>query len=1284
MSSAAARPTILRRLAGMLLVTLGVLAILLAVALGVFRLLIGQIPEYQAELKAWVAAELGLVVDFEAFDARLGLAGPELSLRAVAIGDGSDGDFLRAEQAAITLDSLALVFGRRIEISRLTLGGVQLTVERDRAGTFRLGEFAVGSGGGAMYELVPQSVEILIRDSVLHYVDRVREREWEFDDFEIAVESVNGRLDARASVRPPEPLARLVELDASADISVDGPDSWRIELVADTLDLGSLVELLPLDLDLDLSGTGQVRVGADWARRRLESIRYQADLSAVQVGAAAADNPPFDALGFSGDWQFGPGGAWRLHLDDVDVARAGQAWDESAAATFALERDADGVREIALAGEFLRLADLEPIVAAFPDTQLAEQWALFRPRGDIRDLDFAIERHDDNFDYALTAAFTGLGVNRVGTMPGITGVTGRVQAGEDSGSLDLASGPVSFDWPALFSDSIGIDSLSGEVSWFQSRDTVRVLGVNLGVGLVGSTASGRFDMQLPTDGRSPLLEIRAELDRIDLVAAKAYLPAPVLPESVVGWLESAVAGGEAHDVEFLFSGPVRAFPFDDGQGQFRVTADIVDAALDYMTDWPRAEQLEGRIEFLDEGFVASGSGQALSNRATRVDVAIPDLREGLLTLATETEGPLTGVVDYLRTAPLIAAHLGPDFGRLEALGGNGAISARLDLPLRDLAAFALDASLTIDDGTLAIAGFGPAISEIYGVVRAREDTVEADDLKAVFLGGPVSATLRRSDLPGYRAELAVAGETSIESVAASFAMPHDDLLAGQTLWRGRLLMPALDPLATTATRIVIESNLAGVALRFPEPLAKPPGEPSNLRLDLDFAAGNRLLINGNLGATRRFALSFEPGDAGLEFRYGAVRFGGEEPSLPYQPGILVNGRIETLPLDDWLELASASGLGRAGPSFLGTDLEISDLHAFGQRLGTTSLRVARGDDAWEITVDSEAIAGNIHVPWGRSSREPIVAEMQRFYLAAAEAGNFGAVDPRQLPGFRLEADEFGLGSRRFGRTSATVEADRRGLVLTNLTSATDNYSASMTGSWFQGPLRMRSTIDAVVTSTNVAGALTELGIDPAISGESARVEASVYFDAAPGSDWLDHLNGDVSIVVETGTLREIDPGAGRMLGLMSIAALPRRLALDFRDVFEDGFAFDEIGGSFRLIDGDAYTNDLKFSGPAAEIGVVGRTGLRNRDYTQQIVVSPEPGNMLPTVAGLLAGPGAGAALFVFTRLFKEPLKGIGQASYCLEGSWESPVVEPIDNDEQERARQCADVPDEMRNDVIDR
>ena len=146
-----------------------------------------------------------------------------------------------------------------------------------------------------------------------------------------------------------------------------------------------------------------------------------------------------------------------------------------------------------------------------------------------------------------------------------------------------------------------------------------------------------------------------------------------------------------------------------------------------------------------------------------------------------------------------------------------------------------------------------------------------------------------------------------------------------------------------------------------------------------------------------------------------------------------------------------------------------------------------------------------------------------------------------------------------------------------------------------------------------------------------------------------------------------------MVGLLSVTTLPRRLALDFRDVFNKGLVFDEINGDFTIVDGNAYTDNLKVTGPVAEIGVIGRTGLRDRDYRQQAVVTAEPGNVLPTV-GLLGGPAVAAALLIFTRIFKEPLKGIGRASYCVSGSWNEPMVERLTPEQLERGEICAELP----------
>ena len=126
---------------------------------------------------------------------------------------------------------------------------------------------------------------------------------------------------------------------------------------------------------------------------------------------------------------------------------------------------------------------------------------------------------------------------------------------------------------------------------------------------------------------------------------------------------------------------------------------------------------------------------------------------------------------------------------------------------------------------------------------------------------------------------------------------------------------------------------------------------------------------------------------------------------------------------------------------------------------------------------------------------------------------------------------------------------------------------------------------------------------------------------------------------------------------MSIVALPRRLSLDFRDVFAKGFGFDTINGTFRIVDGETYTCNLSLEGPAANIGIVGRAGLVSRDYDQTAVVSANFGNTLPVVGAVVGGPQVAAVLLVFSQIFKKPLQEVSQIYYAIGGSWDEPLIE---------------------------
>jgi uncharacterized protein YhdP len=355
-------------------------------------------------------------------------------------------------------------------------------------------------------------------------------------------------------MRPPAELARRIDIDASASAAATGPDDWQFEAVAEAIDLGGLAELLPVQRAWPLHGTGELSLGARWLAGELQTVEFRAEVADFELGEAGPDNLPFAELVLAGEFAPLAGDGWRLALEEIGVARGDFRWDDSARAGFELTRVDGEIDSVALSADFIRLAELAPVVSQFPQTQLAEQWRLYEPAGEIRDLNFRLGRRGDSLDYELSAAFAGLAVNRAGDMPGISGVSGRIRASEDSGNIEFASGAIGLDWPLLFAETVGVESLNGPVAWYQSRDDVRLLSGGLAIGLLGETARAGFDFRLPRDGSSPILSVRTELAAADLVAARRYLPRPLMAESVVSWLDRAVVGGRARDIEFVFEG----------------------------------------------------------------------------------------------------------------------------------------------------------------------------------------------------------------------------------------------------------------------------------------------------------------------------------------------------------------------------------------------------------------------------------------------------------------------------------------------------------------------------------------------------------------------------------------------------------------------------------------------------------------------------------------------------------------------------------------------------------
>jgi uncharacterized protein (TIGR02099 family) len=1281
------------------LAALGACAFLAAAAVVGFRVLVKELPSHQRTLQAWVNNALHVKLAYRDVDLRWGWRGPELTFHEASLAAADDASpFLTARTASVGVSPVRLVARlvarREVGPDRLTVEGTELTLVKTAEGELRLQGAPAGARRMDFALDVPPDVEVLVQDSRLVYLDQAQSLAWDFEDVAGSMRRDASSLLLEATARPPSDFAARVEMEAQGFIVPRGggergvkfSGDWRASARVRGIDLAVAHRLLPASPYVPAAGKGDVTLWSEWQAGVPAQGNVALSLAELEL-PNVLDTPAsrIDRLAFNGDWRH-DGDAWHVALKDVALVRGGRAWPSGADVELDLRRSGERIDALKVRSAFVRLEDLTPFLFPLPPSAALDSWFAWAPRGDLSDASFELERKGDAYEYALAARFAGLSLAARGEAPGIDSLNGDIRADAGGGQVELRTGAATLDWPTMFRSPLGLTELRGTVVWRRGQDAVRLVTNELIAATADASTRTSLELTIPADGSSPRLDLQSTVSAFEFRAVHRYLPAPKMPPSVVEWLDEALAGGRASGADVKFVGPLRAFPFDGGEGRFSVHADVENGELAYISDWPHAEELTGAVEFVNAGFEARGSGRVLGNRTSDVHVAIPDLRQGVLALQANTTGPLGQVLQYLQAAPLISRTLGSNFARLSAPAGTGEVGIDLKLPLKDRNAYDLRASLGIVDGALAFRGFTPQATEVRGKLFVDHRELRGKDIKAIFLDGPVTAHVDTPNVAGYSTRLALEGEVTMDAVAKAFDLPFPERLAGQTTWQGALLIPAGDDKRAAEPKITIDSNLSGVALRYPAPFAKAPGEPINLQLEIGFPTRGGLDMQGYLGPSRRFALEFasDPAapDAKFEFRRAALNLGGALPAFRADHGVTVDGALPELDIDEWLALArdggsSGGGSGRASgldSGFAGADVDVAGFSAFGQQMGHTKLSARRRTDDWQIEIDSNPVSGTLLVPADLAHDPQIVAIMKRLYLSAGGPGSMSTVDPRQLPGLQLHADEFAIGARRLGRLDAEILSDPLGLRLVSFESTTDGFSAQGSGGWFTGAEGDTTRIALTMTSGDVKKALADLGLDPIIEAKKAEVTASVYWAGPPSGDWMQHVNGDLSLHTETGSLVDLAPGAGRVVGLLSISALPRRLALDFRDVFNRGLVFDQITADFAVIDGNAYTDNLKLTGPVAEIGVVGRTGLRDRDYRQQAVVTAEPGKVLPTVGGLLGGPAVAAALLIFTRIFKEPLKGIGRASYCVTGNWEEPMVERLSDAQLEHGPMCAELP----------
>ena len=1251
-------PSLARRLWKWFAGLFAALAILSALIIGAFRVAADQLPEYRTPIEQWASRMLGLPVEIGGMDARLGFDGPEILLRDAAIFSADGNILLQADTASLSLDVSELLFAWQIKGDRFTVDGAQLDVRRDASGEIFILGIPVSSIKPRGKALL---AEIRLRGGRVVFDDEMEGASWVFRDADVDLSGDDRELRIDLNLGRPGELARRISGWMVATVNEAGVYSdWRMSVWFEELEFPALHRLAGLQWLPRLTGEADMRLWLDL--RGAEPLRVSAETTIRALAMAEAMTAP-DGAGYQliegrFDWDRLDRG-WRLQASNLHVRRAEREWRNSTVDIQTGPGDA-GASRISISAERIRLQDLMPLVPLLPDEALRDSMFALNPRGDLEQLSLAVETtagDQPEHRLELDVILDEVAVDPWGKAPGVSGINGRVRSDRRGGRIEIDSEDVSLDFPDLFRSPLALTRLGGLVVWSHGSDGLTVIGDELDAASADLDLELGFRLRLASGEDPGVIDLEARMNKVDLASASTYLPAGVMSPRVVAWLDRALVGGTARNVEAVIHGPLKGFPYRNDEGLFRVTYAVEDMALDYARGWAPGEAVQATMKFENEGLSAMlHSGRMGGLSVADVEVSLPDLPAGQLSIRGPARGAFSDLQRYLLDSP-VAPRLGEGFARLRVEEGQTETRVDLLLPLRDLAATRVDAEIDISDAVLGYGYVPHTLAAVNGTLTMRGPRFSGRGLTATLFGEPVLIDVEPRADGSTRAY--ASGTVTAASLADPVGVPLASYLRGASAWQGFVHFPSRQ--SGDRFFIHLDSQLEGMAIELPAPLDKAAPVPLPLSIDFRFPDARVTEWDAVLADRLAAKLRFNLLEQGLEFDGATVQTGSKESPSPARPGLVIGGYAGALSVDDWLEVEFGEGEG-PGPEQVLTavDLFVNDLRVINQHFSDASVRLTQADGAWQAEIDSQSASGVVTIPFELYGSDPVIVDMQRLAIDDEDAdGSDDSLDPKLVPAASISIVDFSLESTRLGSLDGSIERLPDGFRTDGLRMRGDGFELELAGSSRLSEQLDQSRFTLVADSGDVGGALEFMGFASGIDAEKGRFEADLSWSGGMPVSILAVAEGTAKINIEQGSLTDVEPGTGRVFGLLSIQALPRRLVLDFRDIFQKGFFFERFRGDFRIAEGEAYSDNLVLKGRAADIGIVGTVDLVDRRYDQVAVVSAEVGNTLPVVGAIAGGPAVGAGLFVLKELFKDSLSGIIRAQYTITGPWDDPQVERV-------------------------
>lgn len=770
---------------------------------------------------------------------------------------------------------------------------------------------------------------------------------------------------------------------------------------------------------------------------------------------------------------------------------------------------------------------------------------------------------------------------------------------------------------------------------------------------------GNCRLNAPDADKPWLADCSGKIKYVDIAKIRDYYVPQKSDPKLLQWLTTALVTGYIHQGNVQVTGPFNALNWE---GELAYT----EVDLHYSSDWPNLEQAEGVVKVSKDKIVVDlqyGTIQASEIIAARALIEPILDKPSVVSINGTINSTLELGLQFLKNTPLKKS-VAQSLTSLD-LKGPMDLALNLTIPLDSKVSNSVLGTIKTEAAHLKLPDTETMIEQLTGTFQFTEKSLAATNVTGVWLQHPLKLTLETAlyDKVNW---LSVTAEGTFSS---HFLQQHWkfallDKLQGET----HCAITFHKPLLTTTPykeEWALASNLEGMAIDLPEPLKKSAPEKRDLNVSFQHPEKDERKIAVNYGKVLDMKVVVKTQDKKLKVKRGHIVLGAENADWTSVDSLLIGGDISSLNASEWLEYLSQNVEKTHLPS-LELHLLVHKLDMYGILFNETWLTTNStvSSDQWGF--DGPNVRGRLIFPQTKGA--PLKIELEYLKIAANNAETKTTFDFNSQAKYPVSfyCKDLQYQQGHFGETSFTLSPRPYGYAIEDFSLGTNASELAGQGEWHITKAGSRTEFQGKLSSNNMSKLFSDWGFPSAIREAQGTVRVDLHWPQNPFGFNASNIEGTASLRLTKGRILGVNPGLGRVMGLLSEENISRRLQFDFKDVTKKGFLFDTLKADFQLHKGIASTDLLLIDGPAAKITLKGTANLQNKMVDLEMGVTPHVGSGIPLAAAALvtgANPVLGAGVWVLDKITGSNLSKITgkiiQNRYHVTGTWDAPHMQEV-------------------------